>query len=608
MRTYQIAILLLFVAAIAVSVGAETPVTLNAADQRNPAVSGSVVVWEDHRNGNWDIYMKNLTTGLETRVSSSVADETNPDIDGSRIVYQFGVGDILLYEIGSGVTSTVVSASGEQSSPRVSNRWVVWQDHRSGSWDVYCYNLDTHAETLLTPTSIGYSPAVDGNQVVWLEENGGFATVVAYDLLTSTRTAISSGGSHPSRPDVGAGAVAYADWNPSDMKVFFRPIASGTPQQVAAADGDHDGGQAIANGRIALSGGGVSLNIWLYDINAGTATPITAGGTDVSEQDPAIDCNLVAWESNRNGNWDIYYEVVPGAAPPWAGFTRTPSSGPLPLTVRFTDTSTGATRWEWQFGDGATSTERNPMHVFYGGVYDVLQTVRNCEGYYWEEQSVYAYSPLPGRVEAENFDGDAEGWHDTTSVNSGGAYRQTGVDIEAGGSGYDVGWIAEGEWLRYQIAVPAAGSYTFTVRAAAWQPGRTIEIYVDSALMATVTTPQTGSSSTFGDVSTTIPLATDDYEVKLVFRGGSQNLDYFTVTPGSLPLVAVPGGGALPTDTNGDGKYDDVNGNGRRDFADVVLYFNQMTWIAANEPLSAFDCNGNSRIDFADVVWLFAHL
>ena len=73
-------------------------------------------------------------------------------------------------------------------------------------------------------------------------------------------------------------------------------------------------------------------------------------------------------------------------------------------------------------------------------------------------------------------------------------------------------------------------------------------------------------------------------------------------------VVTVPGGAGLPTDTNADGKYDDVNGNGRKDFADVVLYFNQMTWIAANEPVAAFDYNGNGRIDFADVVWLFNHL
>ena len=70
----------------------------------------------------------------------------------------------------------------------------------------------------------------------------------------------------------------------------------------------------------------------------------------------------------------------------------------------------------------------------------------------------------------------------------------------------------------------------------------------------------------------------------------------------------IPGGVNTPRDTDSDRLYDDVNGNGRPDFADVVLYFNQMTWIAANEPLTAFDYNGNGRIDFADVVWLFNNL
>ena len=64
----------------------------------------------------------------------------------------------------------------------------------------------------------------------------------------------------------------------------------------------------------------------------------------------------------------------------------------------------------------------------------------------------------------------------------------------------------------------------------------------------------------------------------------------------------------MPTSTAGDGKYNDVNGNGRKDFADVVLYFNQMAWISDHEPVTAFDFNGNGRIDFADVVWLFNHL
>jgi PKD repeat protein len=72
-----------------------------------------------------------------------------------------------------------------------------------------------------------------------------------------------------------------------------------------------------------------------------------------------------------------------------------------------------------------------------------------------------------------------------------------------------------------------------------------------------------------------------------------------------VAVRAVPGGAGVPTSTANDDRCDDVDGNGVQDFADVVLYFNQMDWIAANEPAGPFDYNSDSRIDFADVVWLF---
>jgi PKD repeat protein len=73
-------------------------------------------------------------------------------------------------------------------------------------------------------------------------------------------------------------------------------------------------------------------------------------------------------------------------------------------------------------------------------------------------------------------------------------------------------------------------------------------------------------------------------------------------------VLTLPGLTYPPTDPDGDGIYEDLNGNGRLDFADVVLYFNQMEWIAANEPVTAFDLNGNGRIDFADIVKLFGEI
>ncbi|MEN6341342.1 MAG: SMP-30/gluconolactonase/LRE family protein [Methanospirillum sp.] len=101
-------------------------------------------------------------------------------------------------------------------------------------------------------------------------------------------------------------------------------------------------------------------------------------------------------------------------------------------------------------------------------------------------------------------------------------------------------------------------------------------------------------------------IAVDAADNVYVADSGNNRTQKFA--PVHAGATLVPGGVGAPGDTNGDGLCDDVNGNGRKDFADVVLYFNQMTWIAANEPVAMFDYNENGRIDFADVVWLFNNL
>ena len=74
-----------------------------------------------------------------------------------------------------------------------------------------------------------------------------------------------------------------------------------------------------------------------------------------------------------------YY--VNGAAPT-ANFSSTPTSGSLPLTVQFTDNSTGSgNSYLWDFGDGATSTLKDPTHTYSNaGVYTVKLTVTNEAG------------------------------------------------------------------------------------------------------------------------------------------------------------------------------------------------------------------------------------
>jgi PKD repeat protein len=76
------------------------------------------------------------------------------------------------------------------------------------------------------------------------------------------------------------------------------------------------------------------------------------------------------------------FDVLGQGTPPSASFTGSPTSGAAPLTVSFTDTSTGSpTAWSWNFGDGGTSTLRNPSHTFTTpNSYSVTLTASNAGG------------------------------------------------------------------------------------------------------------------------------------------------------------------------------------------------------------------------------------
>ena len=67
---------------------------------------------------------------------------------------------------------------------------------------------------------------------------------------------------------------------------------------------------------------------------------------------------------------------------PVAAFSGSPTSGDVPLTVVFTDESTGSpTSWSWTFGDGGSDNVQNPTYTYNTvGTYTVTLTVANVDG------------------------------------------------------------------------------------------------------------------------------------------------------------------------------------------------------------------------------------
>lgn len=66
---------------------------------------------------------------------------------------------------------------------------------------------------------------------------------------------------------------------------------------------------------------------------------------------------------------------------PTASFTYTPIQPELNVGTQFTNSSQGGDIYNWDFGDGRTSTDKDPYHEFYkSGTYKVCMTVENEAG------------------------------------------------------------------------------------------------------------------------------------------------------------------------------------------------------------------------------------
>ena len=133
--------------------GEETQLTDDPADQQNPSIYGRRVVWEDNRDGNWNLYMHHTSFMLGTAFDNydwlirtsevfpgwSNYDELKPQIWGDFIIFQDnrnGHWDLYMYSFFNeiyGQTTPLVNEDNDQLFPGISNNRIVWQDARD--WD-----------------------------------------------------------------------------------------------------------------------------------------------------------------------------------------------------------------------------------------------------------------------------------------------------------------------------------------------------------------------------------------------------------------------------------------------------------------------------------------
>ena len=150
--------------------------------------------------------------------------------------------------------------------------------------------------------------------------------------------------------------------------------------------------------------------------------------------------------------------------------------------------------------------------------------------------------PVPGTIEAENFDksGDGVTYHDSNSNKEGDAssYRSDceGVDIVAGNGGYAIGYTNTDEWLEYTVNVAEAGYYTYQAVVSSGTTGSSFQLALSddnglTNITDKISVPKTADNvwNTYTTISgrTLIKLNEGEQIIRLTITGSSCNIDKF---------------------------------------------------------------------------------
>ena len=249
-----------------------------------PAISGSIVVWEDSRNGSddVDIYAYNIASDTEFKVNQD-----------------------------TGVT--------ENYDPRVYGDYIVWRDRRHGSVDVYAYKISTGTEFIVnqdTPGTAGKGfIVISGDIVAWADRRSGDDDIYARNISTMApefRVDQDAGAFSQYDLAMHGGIVTWRDYRNSNPDIYARNILTMDPEfRVDQDPGTTDQVNQAVYGDYVVWQDNRSGNTQpdIYARNVATMVPefrVNTDATTTSQNSPEIYGNYVVWVDARNGHSDIY--------------------------------------------------------------------------------------------------------------------------------------------------------------------------------------------------------------------------------------------------------------------------------------------------------------
>jgi TolB protein len=197
----------------------------------DPAISQSLVAWTDDRDGNAEIYARELSTGEERRITNSPLTDQSPAVGDGIIVWERCDGyacDIFAYEWATGETTQLTDTpSASERSPDVYGHTVVFQREQGTpiEKDIVAFDLATGTEKVLSLAGDQENPHISGDFVAFNDSASGIPHIGLWQLSTGAHFQVTQGFSGQYLNDIDGNRIVYSDNRSGSLDIYMYTFA-----------------------------------------------------------------------------------------------------------------------------------------------------------------------------------------------------------------------------------------------------------------------------------------------------------------------------------------------------------------------------------------------
>jgi TolB protein len=215
--------------------------TVDAARDAEPAISGDIVVFTTRRGGTSDIFGHNVVTEELFLVATGPSDESGPAIDGDLVawhVFQNGSFDIMARRLGA-PPFVVAGTDADEVVASVSGNRIAYLTDR----DVAVYDVATQTTTRITSDAFDQSAVViHGNLITWTDDRNGNRDVFVHDLTDASTYQVTDDPLDQTLGDLDGNRIVFSDRRLDNFNVWqlLVDITHGLKPGDIDGDGDVD--------------------------------------------------------------------------------------------------------------------------------------------------------------------------------------------------------------------------------------------------------------------------------------------------------------------------------------------------------------------------------